>query len=104
MGPVSPFRSLESYAASLQPASGLPSGLPAYCCLLILTHEDDDGVDGAVAPSASPPSRLAGGRRMGAPAKQWQREGCLPYQNALNSAVAAAAPTRAPITTTNRAP
>jgi hypothetical protein len=39
MGPVSPFRSLESYAASLQPASGLPSGLPAYCCLLILTHQ-----------------------------------------------------------------
>jgi hypothetical protein len=28
--------------------------------------EDDDGVGGAVAPSASPPSRLAGGRRIGA--------------------------------------
>jgi hypothetical protein len=41
---------------------------------------DDDSVDGAVAPSASPPSRLAGGWRMGAPAKQGQREGCLPYK------------------------
>jgi hypothetical protein len=39
MGPVSPFRSLESYAASPQPASGLLPGLPAYCCLLILTHQ-----------------------------------------------------------------
>jgi hypothetical protein len=38
---------------------------------------DDDSVDGAVASSASPPSRLAGGWRMGALAKQGQVVDCL---------------------------
>ena len=49
--------------------------------------EDADSVDGVVAPSASPPSRLAGGWRMLALAKQEQREGCLPYKCTMEACV-----------------